>query len=129
MVVGVLKSIRARELSDEEFVREARRQSLLRTGLQGVLEAEKRATIEVVREERRKTNQAATGEPPRTVSGLKMARALSRVDVDSGRVSTRVDPGIRSAALGARSECSHGYTTGEATRIEVHVDAQVHVHF
>jgi hypothetical protein len=127
MVVGALKPIRARELSDEKFVREARRPSLLRTGLQGVLEPEKRAAIGVVREERRKTNQAATGEPPRTVSGFKMARALNRVDVDSDRVSTSVDPGIRSAALGVRLEYSNGCTTGEATRIEVHVDVQVHV--
>jgi hypothetical protein len=67
MVLGAVKLLRKKHFSEEEFEREAARPSLLRTGLQelqGFLEPEKRAAIEVVREERRKTDPSNPGDPP-----------------------------------------------------------------
>jgi len=67
MALGIVQALRKRELTDEEFEREARRPSLMRTGLQefqGFLEPEKKAALEVVEQEKRKTDQSVAGEPP-----------------------------------------------------------------
>jgi hypothetical protein len=67
MVFGLAKLLRKKGFSDEEYEREAARPSLLRTGLQelqGFLEPEKRAAIQVVREEKQKTDQTTPGDPP-----------------------------------------------------------------
>jgi len=64
---GILRLQRRRSLSNEEFEREARRPSLMRTGLQefqGFLEPEKKAAVEAVREEERKTSPTFSGDPP-----------------------------------------------------------------
>jgi hypothetical protein len=69
LMLGILARTRRRhELSDEEFGREAKRPSLLRTGLQefqGFLEPEKKAAYAVVEREQRKTDIQTQGEPPR----------------------------------------------------------------
>ncbi len=70
MVYGLYQLGRRRELSEKDFEREARRPSLLGTGLQefqGLLEPEKKAAIQSVREEKRKTKPSLSGERP--VSG------------------------------------------------------------
>ena len=67
MAFGVFKLTRRRGFSDEEYERESKRPSLLRTGLQefqGFLEPEKKAALRVVQEEKRKTDRAIPGEPP-----------------------------------------------------------------
>lgn len=67
MIVFVVQLARPRSFSDEEFEKESKRPSLLRTGLQevqGFLEPTKKVAIEVVEQEKRKTNQEATGDPP-----------------------------------------------------------------
>ncbi len=67
MAVGIIRALRKKELSEDEFEREARRQSLVRTGFQefqGFLEPEKKAAFEVVEQEKRKTDQTVTGDPP-----------------------------------------------------------------
>lgn len=66
-VYGLLQLGKKRELSDEEFERESKRPSLIRTGLQevqGFLEPEKRTAIVEVRKEQTKVDQAAPAEPP-----------------------------------------------------------------
>jgi hypothetical protein len=66
-VYGLLRLGKPRSISEEEFEREARRPSLVRTGLQefqGFLEPEKRAALEAVQAEERKTDQTVPGEPP-----------------------------------------------------------------
>jgi hypothetical protein len=66
-VYGFIQLGRRREITEEEFEREARRASLIRTGLQelqGFLEPAKRAAQEAVQEEKRKTNTSVAGEPP-----------------------------------------------------------------
>lgn len=67
MIVFVVQLGRPRSFSEEEFEKESKRPSLLRTGLQefqGFLEPTKKVAIEVVEKEKRKTNQEATGDPP-----------------------------------------------------------------
>ena len=67
MFAGLIQSIRKKKFTDEEFEREAKRPSLMRTGLQelqGFLEPEKKAALEIVKEEKRKTDQTIPGEPP-----------------------------------------------------------------
>jgi hypothetical protein len=66
-VYGLLQLGKKREFSDEEFERESKRPSLIRTGLQevqGFLEPEKRTAIVEVRKEQTKVDQAAPAEPP-----------------------------------------------------------------
>lgn len=73
MIYGLVRLARPRaELSDEEFEREARRPSLLRTGLQdlqGFLEPEKRASVQVLRQEKRKTKRNLSGDRADTGPG------------------------------------------------------------
>jgi hypothetical protein len=72
LVYGLVRLARVRSLSEEEFEREARRPSLLGTGLQelqGFLEPEKKASVESVREEKRKTNQSLSGDRPHSGPG------------------------------------------------------------
>jgi hypothetical protein len=67
MLAGLAQLAGNKEFSDEAYERECRRPSLLRTGLQefqGFLEPEKKAAIEIVKEEKRKTDQSVPGEPP-----------------------------------------------------------------
>ena len=67
MVYGLVQLGRRREITEEEFEREARRPSLLRTGLQefqGFLEPAKRAAHEAVLEEKKKTATSLSGEGP-----------------------------------------------------------------
>ncbi len=67
-LVGFVKLVRKREITDERFAIESRRPSLLRAGLleiQGFLEPEKRAALQVVEDEKRKTDLTVCGEPPR----------------------------------------------------------------
>jgi hypothetical protein len=66
-VYGLLQLGKKRELSDEEFERESKRPSLIRTGLQevqGFLEPEKRTAIVEVRKEQTKVDQAVPADPP-----------------------------------------------------------------
>jgi hypothetical protein len=66
-VYGLLRLGKKREFSDEEFERESKRPSLMRTGLQefqGFLEPEKRAAIVEVRKEQKKVDQVVPAEPP-----------------------------------------------------------------
>ena len=66
-VYGLLQLGKKREFSDEEFERESKRPSLMRTGLQefqGFLEPEKRAAIVEVRKEQKKVDQVVPAEPP-----------------------------------------------------------------
>ena len=66
-VYGLLQLGKKREFSDEEFERESKRPSLIRTGLQevqGFLEPEKRTAIVEVRKEQTKVDQAVPAEPP-----------------------------------------------------------------
>lgn len=66
-VYGFLQLGKKREFSDEEFERESKRPSLIRTGLQefqAFLEPEKKVAIEEVRKEQKKVDQAVPGEPP-----------------------------------------------------------------
>jgi hypothetical protein len=72
MVYGLVRLTRPRTISDEEFEREARRPSLLRTGLQelqGFLEPEKRASIQALRREKRKTKNKLSGDRPDAGAG------------------------------------------------------------
>ncbi len=65
MLGGILFATKRRNISDEVFERESRRPSILRTGLQefqGFLEPEKKAAVEVVKEEQRKHEQQEQGE-------------------------------------------------------------------
>ncbi|PYV12857.1 MAG: hypothetical protein DMG07_16115 [Acidobacteria bacterium] len=58
-------------LGQEDFEREAKRPSLMRTGFQefqGFLEPEKKAALEIVTEEKRKTDVTLSGDPP--ISGV-----------------------------------------------------------
>ena len=58
-------------LGEEDLEREAKRPSLMRTGLQefqGFLEPEKKAVLEIVTEEKRKTDVTLSGDPP--ISGV-----------------------------------------------------------
>ena len=58
-------------LREEDFEREAKRPSLMRTGFQefqGFLEPEKKAALEIVTEEKRKTDVTLSGDPP--ISGV-----------------------------------------------------------
>lgn len=67
LVYGLVHVVRPRELSEEEFEREAKRPSLMRTGLQefqGFLEPEKKVALEIVTEEKRKTDVTLSGDPP-----------------------------------------------------------------
>jgi hypothetical protein len=66
-VYGLLQLGKKREFSDEEFERESKRPSLIRTGLQevqGFLEPEKRTAIVEVRKEQTKVDQAVPADPP-----------------------------------------------------------------
>lgn len=67
LVYGLVHVVRPRELGEEEFEREAKRPSLMRTGLQefqGFLEPEKKVALEIVTEEKRKTDVTLSGDPP-----------------------------------------------------------------
>jgi hypothetical protein len=67
MALGVLRALRTREITDQDFEREAKRPSLMRTGLQefqGFFEPEKKAAVEVVKQEKRKTDRIVPGDPP-----------------------------------------------------------------
>ncbi len=67
MALGIVQALRRKELTEEEFEREAGRPSLMRTGLQefqGFLEPEKKAALQVVEQEKRKTDQTVAGDPP-----------------------------------------------------------------
>jgi hypothetical protein len=66
MALGVSRALRPGKITDQDFEREARRPSLIRTGLQefqGFLEPEKKAAVEVIEQERRKTDSIASGDP------------------------------------------------------------------
>ena len=71
LVYGFVHVVRPPELREEDFEREAKRSSLMRTGLQefrGFLEPEKKAALEIVTEEKRKTDVTLSGDPP--ISGV-----------------------------------------------------------
>lgn len=79
MLCGRLGLARPRKISDEDFERGARRPSLLGTGLQerqGFLEPEKRASVQAIRREKRKTSHIKSGDRPET--GLEDSGAESR---------------------------------------------------
>ena len=65
MALGVSRALRPGRITDRNFEREARRPSLIRTGLQefqGFLEPEKKVAVEVIEQERRKTDQIVSGD-------------------------------------------------------------------
>ena len=67
MASGICQALRRKEFSEEEFERESKRPSLMRTGFQefqGFLEPEKKDDLEVVKEEKKKTDQVFPSEPP-----------------------------------------------------------------
>ena len=69
MALDVLRKLRTREFTDQDFERGAQRPSLMRTGLQefqGFLEPEKKVAVEVVKQKKRKTDQTVPGDPPDT---------------------------------------------------------------
>jgi len=71
MVVVVTYAFVHVMLGEEDLEREAKRPSLMRTGLQefqGFLEPEKKAVLEIVTEEKRKTDVTLSGDPP--ISGV-----------------------------------------------------------
>ena len=68
-LIGVTRLARPRVISDEEFERESKRPSLLRTGLaefHGFLQPDRKAGVEAIEQEKKKTDIQVSGDPPDT---------------------------------------------------------------